>query len=76
MAPLIKQQVWDVDPDHSITVVNSMEGVLYDWAAPRRFNISILGYFAGGDPRVDAGISLGRLVHNAYRIEMRGDSMR
>jgi ABC-type antimicrobial peptide transport system permease subunit len=47
MAATIKQQVWQMDAEEPITSVYSMEEVLHEWAAPRRFNMTVLLYFAG-----------------------------
>jgi putative ABC transport system permease protein len=47
MAGAIKKQVWAIDAREPITSVHSMEEVLHDWAAPRRFNMTVLLYFAG-----------------------------
>ena len=47
MASAIKQQVWNIDPAEPVTEVHSMEEVLHSWAAPRRFNMTVLLYFAG-----------------------------
>jgi putative ABC transport system permease protein len=47
MAAAIKKQVWEMDSEEPVTSVYSMEEVLHDWSAPRRFNMTVLLYFAG-----------------------------
>ncbi len=47
MAAAIKKQVWAIDPEEPVTSANSMEEFLHAWVAPRRFNMTVLLYFAG-----------------------------
>jgi predicted permease len=47
MAAAIKKQVWEIDAEEPVTSVHSMEEVLHEWSAPRRFNMTVLLYFAG-----------------------------
>jgi putative ABC transport system permease protein len=42
----VKSQIWSVDPEQPITSVATMEQVLADSVAPRRFNMLLLGIFA------------------------------
>ncbi|HET7565982.1 MAG TPA: ABC transporter permease [Gemmatimonadaceae bacterium] len=46
LAPLLQQAVRDVDPEQPITGVQTMEQVLSESMAPRRFNTLLLGAFA------------------------------
>lgn len=42
----VKSAVWAVAPDQTIHDVQTMEAVLANWLAPRRFNLVLLGVFA------------------------------
>jgi putative ABC transport system permease protein len=46
MASTVKQQIWNIDKQQPVTEVGTEESALSEWLAPRRFNMSILLYFA------------------------------
>jgi putative ABC transport system permease protein len=43
----VEQQLWNVDKEQPVSDVKSMEGVLREWLAPRRFSMTVLMNFAG-----------------------------
>jgi putative ABC transport system permease protein len=43
----VKQQVWAIDQDQPVSAVASMDNILYEWTAPRRFTMTVLLNFAG-----------------------------
>ena len=43
----LKSQIWSVDPAQPIASVSTMEQVLANSVAPRRFNMLLIGVFAG-----------------------------
>ncbi len=47
LASNVERQVWNVDKDQPVSDVKSMEGVLREWVAPRRFSMTVLLNFAG-----------------------------
>src|SRR5581483_4422045 len=47
MASAVKARIWDIDSEQPVSEVDSMEHVLHDWVAPRRFNMTVLLNFAG-----------------------------
>ena len=42
----VKDQIWAVDKDQPIWAVRTMEEIVAQWLAPRRFNLWLLGVFA------------------------------
>jgi predicted permease len=42
LANAVKQQVWALDKDQPVSEVDSMEHMLSDWVAPRRFIMTVL----------------------------------
>jgi putative ABC transport system permease protein len=42
----VKSQIWSVDKDQPINDVRTMEEIVTQWLAPRRFNLLLLGAFA------------------------------
>jgi len=42
----VKSQIWAVDKDQPINDVRTMEEIVTQWLAPRRFNLLLLGVFA------------------------------
>ncbi len=46
LANVVKQQVWAIDKDEPVANVDSMENILYEWTAPRRFTMTVLINFA------------------------------
>jgi putative ABC transport system permease protein len=46
LAAAVKSQIWAVDKDQTITAVQTMEEIVAQWLAPRRFNLWLLGFFA------------------------------
>jgi len=42
----VKDQIWAVDKDQPIWAVRTMEEIVSQWLAPRRFNLLLLGVFA------------------------------
>jgi putative ABC transport system permease protein len=46
LANTVKQQVWAVDKDQPVSEVDSMDGILREWIAPRRFVMTVLINFA------------------------------
>jgi putative ABC transport system permease protein len=42
LANAVKQQIWAIDQDEPVSEVDSMENVLHEWTAPRRFNMTVL----------------------------------
>ena len=45
LANAVKQQVWAIDKDEPVSEVDSMGNILYQWTAPRRFNMTVLLQF-------------------------------
>ncbi|HSF23530.1 MAG TPA: ABC transporter permease [Blastocatellia bacterium] len=43
----VKSQIWSVDPDQPIPSIGAMDRVVANSVAPRRFNMLLLGLFAG-----------------------------
>ena len=41
-ANAVKQEIWAIDKDEPVSQVDSMENVLHEWTAPRRFNMTVL----------------------------------
>ena len=46
-AAALKQQVWNIDKEQAVTDVQTEEGALTEWTAPRRFNMTVLIGFGG-----------------------------
>ncbi len=46
MTSAVESQVWNLDKDQPVAKVESMESVLREWTAPRRFNMTVLLNFA------------------------------
>ncbi len=42
LANAVKQQVWAIDKDQPVSQVDSMENMISEWVAPRRFTMSVL----------------------------------
>ncbi len=42
LANAVKQQVWAIDKDEPVSEVDSMENILSEWVAPRRFIMTVL----------------------------------
>lgn len=42
LANAVKQQVWTIDKDQPVSQVDSMDNVLSEWVAPRRFTMTVL----------------------------------
>lgn len=47
LASTVEKQIWRIDKDLPVTKVLSMDQILHDWTAPRRFSMSIMLGFAG-----------------------------
>jgi putative ABC transport system permease protein len=47
LGPAVRRLVWSIDPQQPVERMRPMEGELHSWLAPRRFNMTILGVFAG-----------------------------
>ncbi|MBV9612107.1 MAG: FtsX-like permease family protein [Acidobacteriaceae bacterium] len=46
MASAVESQLWEIDKEQPISQVDSMESMLHQWTAPRRFNTTVLLSFA------------------------------
>ncbi len=46
MRPAIENQVWNLDKEQPVSGVHTMEHILHDWTAPRRFSMMVLLNFA------------------------------
>ncbi|MBV9765265.1 MAG: FtsX-like permease family protein [Acidobacteriaceae bacterium] len=46
LAPDIERAVFSTDPEQPVFEIHSMEGVLREWLAPRRFSMAVLTAFA------------------------------
>jgi predicted permease len=47
LGPAVERAVWSIDPQMPVQEIRSMQQVLHDWPADRRFNMMVLGGFAG-----------------------------
>lgn len=47
MIPAIEAQIWNIDKEQPVSDARSMDAILHDWTAPRRFNMTVLLNFAG-----------------------------
>jgi len=47
LGPALRRLVWTIDSQQPLERMRPMEGELRSWLAPRRFNMTILGVFAG-----------------------------
>ncbi len=47
LGPALERVVWSIDPQQPVQRMRPMEGELHNWVTPRRFNMTILGLFAG-----------------------------
>jgi putative ABC transport system permease protein len=47
MASTVQNQVWNIDKEQPVSDVSSMDSILHEWTAPRRFNMTVLLNFAG-----------------------------
>ncbi len=47
MTSAVENQVWNIDKEQPVSDVDSMEHILHEWTAPRRFNMMVLLNFAG-----------------------------
>lgn len=47
MTPAIEAQIWKIDKEQPVSDVGTMDTILHDWTAPRRFNMTVLLNFAG-----------------------------
>jgi putative ABC transport system permease protein len=47
LGPAGERAVWSIDPQMPVQEIRSMQQVLHDWPAERRFNMMVLGGFAG-----------------------------
>ncbi len=47
MAATVEKQIWRIDKNLPVSKVLSMDQILHEWTAPRRFSMSILLSFAG-----------------------------
>jgi putative ABC transport system permease protein len=47
IVPAIKAAIWSVNPDQTIASAETMESAVSEQFAPRRFNLALLGAFAG-----------------------------
>jgi putative ABC transport system permease protein len=47
LGPAVERAVWSIDPTIPVQEMRSMQQVLHDWPADRRFNMMVLGGFAG-----------------------------
>ncbi len=68
MANAVKQQVWAIDKDEPVSQVDSMENILSEWVAPRRFTMTVLLGF-GGIALILAGVGLYSVL--AYSVTLR-----
>ncbi len=46
MAPAMEKLVWAIDPEQPVFEIHSMEDIVHDWLAQRRFNMVVLTGFA------------------------------
>jgi putative ABC transport system permease protein len=68
MANAVKHQVWAIDKDEPVSAVDSMENVLSEWVAPRRFTMTVLLSF-GAIALVLAAVGLYSVL--AYSVTLR-----
>jgi predicted permease len=68
MAHSVKQQVWALDKDQPLNGVTSMESVLSEWVAPKRFTMTILIAF-GVMALISAAVGLYSVL--AYAVSLR-----
>jgi putative ABC transport system permease protein len=68
LANVVKHQIWAIDRDQTITEVDSMEHILKDWVAPRRFLMTVLVSF-GAIALILACVGLYSVL--AYSVSLR-----
>lgn len=68
MANAVKQQVWAIDKDQPVSQVDSMENILGEWVAPRRFMMTVLLSF-GAIALILAAVGLYSVL--AYSVTLR-----
>jgi putative ABC transport system permease protein len=68
MANSVKQQVWALDKDQPVLDVDSMENMLSEWVAPRRFTMTIMLAF-GVIALLSAAVGLYSVL--AYAVTLR-----
>ncbi len=68
LANAVKQQVWAIDKDQPVSDVDSMENILSEWIAPRRFTMTVLLSF-GAIALLLAGVGLYSVL--AYSVTLR-----
>ena len=68
LANAVKHQIWAVDKDQPVSEVDSMENILHEWVAPRRFLMTILLSF-GVIALILAGVGLYSVL--AYSVTLR-----
>lgn len=47
LGPAVERVVWSIDPQLPVEQIRSMQQVLHDWSTDRRFNMMVMGGFAG-----------------------------
>jgi putative ABC transport system permease protein len=68
MANAVKQQIWALDKDQPVLDVDSMENMLSEWVAPRRFTMTIMLAF-GAIALLSAAVGLYSVL--AYAVTLR-----
>lgn len=68
MAQTVKRQVWALDKDQTISQVDSMQNMLSEWIAPRRFTMTVMIAF-GAIALISAAVGLYSVL--AYAVSLR-----
>jgi putative ABC transport system permease protein len=68
LASEVENQVWNIDKEQPVSDVSSMDAILHDWTAPRRFNMTVLLNFAAVALLL-AGVGLYSVL--AYSVTLR-----